>query len=333
MCLINRFDTVQEIQLGTNLYYKAVDKKYNRYILIKRIQYALNNESTAEHCFREILFLQELNHDNVIRLSNVLRAENDSDIYLVFEFMETDLQQVIRANILQDVHKKQIIYQLLKSVQFLHSNNLVHRAINPQNCLIDANSTLKLQQFGFVHQLSECENIEPVLSDRIATRWYTAPEILLGSTKSTKSEDMWAVGCILGELLLGKPLFPGTSTMSQLERILEVTAPTLEDINSINTPFASSMINSIQNVKRKNLKELINDENAADLLEKLLRFNPNERITAEEALKHPFVGRFHGPENQIAICKQSQIFECKKKNYVELLNAEIDKWEKDIKEQ
>ncbi|CAL6000403.1 Mitogen-activated_protein kinase [Hexamita inflata] len=238
--------------------------------------------------------------------------------------METDLHQVIRANILEDVHKNYIIYQLLRSVQFLHSGDLVHRAINPHNCLIDADSTLKLQQFGFARQLSECENIEPVLSDRIATRWYTAPEILLGSAKSTKSEDIWAVGCILGELLLGKPLFPGTSTMSQLERILEVTS---EDI-SFNTPFAATMINSIQIVKRKSLKELIKDENAVDLIEKLLRFNPNERITAEEALKHPFVAKFNTENESI---RKSQILESKnkkEKNYVELLNAEIDQWGK-----
>jgi len=112
---------------------------------------------------------------------------------------------------------------------------------------------------------------------------------------------MWSVGCILGELLGGKPMFPGTSTMNQLDRILEITGtPTEEDIEAINSPFASTMLGTLNQVKPKDLREIFPKapEDALDLLKKTLQFNPNKRITAADALKHEYVSKFHEPQNE-----------------------------------
>jgi len=121
----------------------------------------------------------------------------------------------------------------------------------------------------------------PVLTDYVATRWYRAPEILLGSTKYTKGVDMWSLGCILGELIGGKPTFPGTSTMNQLERIMEVTGrPSQEDIDAMKSPFAATMLESLPMVRNRPLTEMFPtaSSDALDLLKSLLQFNPNKRI-------------------------------------------------------
>jgi serine/threonine protein kinase len=131
----------------------------------------------------------------------------------------------------------------------MHSGNVLHRDMKPSNLLLNSECFLKVADFGLARSVAALENElvdNPVLTDYVATRWYRAPEILLGSTKYTKGVDMWSVGCILGELLGGKPMFPGTSTMNQLDRIIEVTGrPTAEDIDAIKSPFAATMLESL----------------------------------------------------------------------------------------
>jgi len=173
---------------------------------------------------------------------------------------------------------------------------------------LNSECLMKVADFGLARSVASLakkddENQEenPVLTDYVATRWYRAPEILLGSTTYTKGVDMWSVGCILGELLGGKPMFPGTSTMNQLDRILEITGtPTEEDIEAINSPFASTMLGTLNQVKPKDLREIFPKapEDALDLLKKTLQFNPNKRITAADALKHEYVSKFHEPQNE-----------------------------------
>lgn len=129
---------------------------------------------------------------------------------------ETDLHAVIRANILEEIHKKYIVYQLAKALKFMHSADLLHRDIKPSNLLLNSDCNVKLCDFGLCRNIAETEGPQPHLTDYVATRWYRAPEILLGSPRYTKGVDMWAVGCILGEMLSGRPVFPGTSTMNQV---------------------------------------------------------------------------------------------------------------------
>lgn len=276
---------------------------------MKKIFDAFSNATDAQRTFREIMFLQELSgHDNIVKLQNVLKADNDKDIYLVFDYMETDLHAVIRANILQDIHKQYIIYQMLKALKYMHSGELLHRDMKPSNILLNADCLVKLADFGLARSIAQSADDtskNPVLTDYVATRWYRAPEILLGSTRYTKGVDMWSVGCILGELIGGRPLFPGTSTMNQLERVIEVTGrPSDDDISSIRSGFASAMLQVLPpNIKQKSLRELLPraSEDALDLMSKLMRFNPNQRLSAEEALKHPYVIQFSTPEEEVVV--------------------------------
>jgi len=305
--VLRRYDISQRLGKGAyGIVWKAVDKKTGETVALKKIFDAFQNATDAQRTFREIMFLQELrDHENIVRLDNVLKAENDRDIYLVFEYMETDLHAVIRANILKDIHKQYILYQLFKALHYMHSGNVLHRDMKPSNLLLNSECFLKVADFGLARSIASLENdtVEnPVLTDYVATRWYRAPEILLGSTKYTKGVDMWSVGCILGELLGGKPMFPGTSTMNQLDRIIEVTGrPSQDDIEAINSPFAATMLESLPRTQPTRLQEIYPhaSEEALDLLRQCLQFNPLKRITTEQALNHPYVSAFHNEEEEI----------------------------------
>eukprot|EP01060_Flectonema_neradi_P017346 TRINITY_DN24245_c0_g1_i1.p1 TRINITY_DN24245_c0_g1~~TRINITY_DN24245_c0_g1_i1.p1 ORF type:complete len:386 (+),score=48.07 TRINITY_DN24245_c0_g1_i1:46-1203(+) len=303
--VLKRYQVIQMLGKGAyGIVWLAMDTKKKERVALKKIFDAFQNATDAQRTFREIMFLQSVKHDNIITMKNVHKADNDKDIYLTFEYMETDLHAVIRAGILEDIHKSYIVYQLLKTLKYLHSGELLHRDIKPANLLLNAECHVKVADFGLARSIANLDKdqaAKPVLTDYIATRWYRAPEILLGSTKYTKGVDMWSIGCILGELLAGKPMFPGTSTMNQLERIIAVTGvPSKADIAAINSPFAETMIDNLPPVPNRSLSDIYPraSAEAIDMMRKLLYFNPSRRLNAEEALKHPFVSMFHDPNSE-----------------------------------
>ncbi|XP_014801199.1 PREDICTED: mitogen-activated protein kinase 15 [Calidris pugnax] len=296
-------------RLGKGAYgivWKAIDRRTGEIVAVKKIFDAFRNRTDAQRTFREIMFLQEFGeHPNIIKLLDVIRAQNDKDIYLIFESMETDLHAVIKkGNLLKDIHKCYILYQLLKATKFIHSGNVIHRDQKPSNILLDADCFVKLCDFGLARSLCQMNEDQgnPPLTEYVATRWYRAPEILLSSQSYTKGVDMWSIGCILGELLLGKPLFPGTSTMNQIEQILRVIpAPSSEDILAMQSDYKASVINRMSSRQRMTFEQIFPPSTplpALDLLKKLLVFNPDKRLTAEEALQHPYVKRFHCPARE-----------------------------------
>merc|ERR1712093_306510 len=180
--VLKRCEVGQKLGKGAyGIVWKSVDKKTKETVALKKIFDAFQNDTDAQRTFREIMFLQELEHENIIGLQNVMKAENDKDIYLVFEYMETDLHAVIRANILEEIHKQYIIYQLLKSLKFMHSGQMLHRDIKPSNILLNSECQVKVCDFGLARSVVQnSDNApNPVLTDYVATRWYRAPEILL----------------------------------------------------------------------------------------------------------------------------------------------------------
>lgn len=300
-------------RLGKGAYgivWKAIDRRTGEIVALKKIFDAFRNQTDAQRTFREIMFLKEFStHANIVKLLNVLKANNDRDIYLVFEYMDTDLHNVIKkGDILKDIHKRYIMYQLFRAIKYLHSGNVIHRDLKPSNVLLDADCTAKLADFGLARSLSQYDQRsgkadagQPELTEYVATRWYRAPEILLAAKRYTKGVDMWSLGCILGEMYLGKALFPGTSTINQIERIMNIiTTPSKADIDSIGSVYAGSVIEKMNARPRTSLDSLLAGSpfDAVDLMKKLLVFNPEKRWTADEALRHPYVAPFHNPDDE-----------------------------------
>uniref|UniRef100_A0A3Q0RUQ4 Mitogen-activated protein kinase 15 n=1 Tax=Amphilophus citrinellus TaxID=61819 RepID=A0A3Q0RUQ4_AMPCI len=299
-------------RLGKGAYgivWKAADRQTGEIVAVKKIFDAFRNRTDAQRTFREIMFLQEFgDHPNIVKLLNVIRAQNDKDIYLIFEYMDTDLHAVIKkGTLLKDIHKRYVMYQLLKAVKYLHSGNVIHRDQKPSNVLLDSDCVVKLCDFGLARSLNQIQEDSgnPALTEYVATRWYRAPEILLGSTRYTKGVDMWSLGCILGEMLLGKALFPGTSTINQIEKIMSaIPHPSTEDILAIKSEYGSSVIQRMLLKPQVPLEGLLQPSvppDALDLLKGFLVFNPDKRLTAEQALQHPYVARFHNPAKEPAL--------------------------------
>jgi len=221
--VLRKYEVVQKLGKGAyGIVWRAIDKRSRETVALKKIFDAFQNATDAQRTFREIMFLQEMSgHEHIVTLLNVLKADNDRDIYLVFEFMETDLHAAIRANILQDIHKQYIMWQSLKALKFMHSAELLHRDMKPSNLLLNSDCLMKVADFGLARSLRDSDiqgGTTQTLTDYVATRWYRAPEILLGSNRYTFGVDMWSMGCILAEMISGKPIFPGASTINQLEK-------------------------------------------------------------------------------------------------------------------
>ena len=337
--VLRRYDIAQKLGKGAyGIVWKAVDKKTKDSVALKKIFDAFQNATDAQRTYREVIFLQQMGeHENIVQLQNVLKSDNNRDLYLVFEYMETDLHAVIRANILQEVHKQYIMYQSLKALKYMHSAKLVHRDLKPSNLLLNSECLMKVADFGLARSLlyedaTGQPDARDVLTDYVATRWYRAPEILLGSNAYGKSVDMWSLGCIFGEMLGGKPLFPGANTLNQLERVGQVIgAPDSNEIEKLNSPFTLEMLDGMRfpmdernpDGTRKAKKFDRNNppapgqgggddlatewkavypkaiDEAIDLMTQMMQYDPDKRITPEAGLTHPYCVQFHDEETEV----------------------------------
>ncbi len=302
-----KYDVTSKVGKGAyGIVWKARDRSTNKPVALKKIFDAFQNSTDAQRTFREIMFLQELNahhHDNIVRLLNVLKADNDRDIYLVFEYMEINLHAVVRAGILEDVHKRYIIYQTARALYYIHSGGLIHRDLKPSNIMLNSDCRAKIIDFGLSRSVSDVFQKDIVLTDYVATRWYRSPEILFGAPQYSTGIDMWALGCILAELMLGKPLFPGESTLNQLERIVSlIGSPTESEMQAIPNKFTGTILQNLRGRPSTfNACFATHNPDAVDLLRRLLSFDPANRLSAAQVLRHPYLALFHDPASEPAL--------------------------------
>jgi mitogen-activated protein kinase 15 len=302
----SRYEVIQKIGKGAyGVVWKALDKVTHQTVALKKIFGAFRNSTDSQRTYREICFLKQVQgNPHIVELLAVHKAANNLDLYVVFEILESDVHSVIRAGILMDVHKRYIVWQMVAALKYLHSRRLIHRDLKPSNLLINSDSSVKLCDFGLARTFTEGDQSQAVMTDYVSTRWYRAPELIIGSNHYHEGVDMWAVGCIVGELYGGKPIFPGTSTIDQMERVVAFTGPpSASDIASMHSEFAETMIANLTYCQpRMTLKQKLPmaDADAIDFMQKLLVFNPDNRMPVTAALEHPFLAQFHQPEEEAA---------------------------------
>ncbi|PYH81302.1 Pkinase-domain-containing protein [Aspergillus uvarum CBS 121591] len=233
--------------------------------------------------------MKELKHENILNLYDVIQRDNQ--LVLVFEFMDQDLKKYMDTRGLQgrldQTTIKSFIHQVLCGTAFCHQNHIIHRDLKPQNLLISSSGQLKLADFGLARAIGVPVNI---FSNEVVTLWYRAPDVLLGSRAYNTNIDLWSVGCIMAELYLGRPLFPGTSNDNQLQLIFRLLGTPTEESWPGVSRLPEYRPNLYPQGTRMDIRLVLGqiDEPALDLLQKMLRLCPEQRISAAQALLHPW---------------------------------------------
>lgn len=291
---MDKYEKVEKIGEGTyGVVYKARDRLNGRMIALKKIRLEQEEEGVPSTAIREISLLKELQHENVVSLMDVVHC--DKKLYLVFEFLDLDLKKHMDSNpnLSQD-HQliKLYVYQMLQGIAYCHSHRVLHRDLKPQNLLIDrGRNALKLADFGLARAFGI-----PVraYTHEVVTLWYRAPEILLGAKHYSTPVDIWSIGCIFAEMVNGRPLFPGDSEIDELYKIFRVLGTPDDNL----WPGVSSLPDYTEIFPKwhpRNLAEVIPTLEPAgvDILTKMLVYVPQRRITARDALLHPYFHDVH----------------------------------------
>ncbi|XP_013875245.1 mitogen-activated protein kinase 14A isoform X2 [Austrofundulus limnaeus] len=296
----------------------AYDNKTNCQVAVKKLSRPFQSIMHAKRTHRELRLLKHMKHENVIGLLDVFSPaaslKEFKDLYFVTHLMGADLNNVVKCQKLTDDQVQFLIYQILRGLKYIHSAEIIHRDLKPSNLAVNEDCELRILDFGLARLTDE------EMTGYVATRWYRAPEIMLNWMHYNMTVDIWSVGCIMAEFLTGRPLFPGTDHINQLQQIMRlIGTPPATVINRMLSLEARSYIRSLPSIPKRDFADVFVGANplAVDLLEKMLVLDPEERITAAEALTHPYFAYFHDPDDE-PVCKPlDQSFESKELEIVE----------------
>mmetsp|Transcript_919 Transcript_919/g.1904 ORF Transcript_919/g.1904 Transcript_919/m.1904 type:complete len:485 (+) Transcript_919:105-1559(+) len=291
----SKYEMIKPIGHGAyGVVISAIDHSTGGKVAIKKIPDTFEDLVDAKRIVREIHLLRTFDHENVIRVVDLFTPQphaDFNDVYIVSEMMETDMHRVIYSRQpLSQEHMQYFLYQMLCGLQYIHSAGVIHRDLKPSNVLVNANCDLKLCDFGLSRGVRG-EHEAADLTEYVVTRWYRAPEIMLSCPSYDAQIDVWSIGCILGEMLGRKPMFPGSDYIHQLKLIMKLLGtPTEDDISFVSNQKARRFILNLPKNESADLTATYTNATpeAADLLRQMLILDPSRRISVRAALDHPY---------------------------------------------
>uniref|UniRef100_A0A6M2EB77 Protein kinase domain-containing protein n=1 Tax=Populus davidiana TaxID=266767 RepID=A0A6M2EB77_9ROSI len=288
-----RADTFEKIdKIGSGTYsnvYKARDLLTGKVVALKKVRFDNLEPESVKFMAREILILRRLDHPNVVKLEGLVTSRMSCSLYLVFEYMVHDLAGLAASPAVKftEPQVKCYMHQLLSGLEHCHNRGVLHRDIKGSNLLIDNEGVLRIADFGLASLFDP--NHKLPMTSRVVTLWYRPPELLLGATDYGVGIDLWSAGCILAELLAGKPIMPGRTEVEQLHKIYKLCgSPSDEYWKKSKLPNAT-LFKPREPYKRC-IRETFKDfsPSSLPLIETLLAIDPAERQTATAALKSEF---------------------------------------------
>uniref|UniRef100_A0A803YR25 mitogen-activated protein kinase n=1 Tax=Meleagris gallopavo TaxID=9103 RepID=A0A803YR25_MELGA len=293
----------------------AVDGRSGTKVAIKKLYRPFQSQILAKRAYRELRLLKHMKHENVIGILDVftpdVTLEKFNGFYLVMPFMGTDLSKIMKHEKLTEDRIQFLVYQILKGLKITVWVYFV--------------LPLQILDFGMArHTDSE-------MTGYVVTRWYRAPEVILNWMHYTQTVDIWSVGCIMAEMIMGRPLFRGNDHLDQLKEIMKITGtPSQDFVQKLKSQEAKNYIKSLPKVQKKDFASVLKHASplAVNLLENMLVLDAEERVTAAEALMHPYFEPIHDPEEEIEAEKYYETFdnmdltldEWKRVTYKEILN-------------
>jgi len=278
----------------------ATDERNNQTVAIKKNKGVFSALSDAKRILREIKLMMHFRHDNVMPLVSVIppdphEREDFEEVYLIMPRMETTLSRVIRSKQqLSEKHKQYFIFQLLRGLKYIHSAGVIHRDLKPENILINGSDCkLKITDFGLARGVVK-ETETSKLTEYVVTRWYRAPEIMCSSRQYDENVDVWSAGCIMAELYLRKPFFPGHNHIEQLKLIFHYLG-TPSTLDWIKTPDAKRWVENMTPSDGQDFKAIFPSASPAarQLIKAMLAMDPHRRVSVEQCLESEWVANLY----------------------------------------
>ncbi|KAM5288759.1 mitogen-activated protein kinase 12 isoform 2-T2 [Ctenodactylus gundi] len=288
----------------------AVDSRTGAKVAIKKLYRPFQSELFAKRAYRELRLLKHMRHENVIGLLDVFTPDETlddfTDFYLVMPFMGTDLSKLMKHEKLSEDRIQYLVYQMLKGLKYIHAAGVIHRDLKPGNLAVNEDCELKILDFGLARQA------DSEMTGYVVTRWYRAPEVILNWMHYTQTVDIWSVGCIMAEMITGKTLFKGSDHLDQLKEIMKVTGtPPTEFVQKLQSAEAKNYMEGLPELEKKDFASILTNASpmAVNLLEKMLVLDAEQRVTAAEALAHPYFESLHDTEDESKAQKYDDSFD------------------------